>query len=228
MVPGQTVPLSPPNNFREHVPRPDFRPSGLLVKRSPEPRLQFRSLLLRAEIGPPEKRGDGFAATVANAERLGLARQRNPADISLDRPGCRENVGDHFEKAACDRLRGQPGARSRLYFARQRAGPRAEEIRFTSTPKDLLLDFGRSPGTTGNMVFRREIGADLEFSILQRFAKSSDHEAWLKSPRFQAWVRKVAPALPTPDRIHHQRASASFSTERVRPFLESDDCSSRY
>ena len=89
MIPGQAVLLSPPKNFREHVARPDFRPSGLMVKRIPEQLLKFRCFLLRAEIGPSQKRGDGFAFIVANAERLGLAGQGDPADIIRCRARCR-------------------------------------------------------------------------------------------------------------------------------------------
>ena len=94
--------------------------------------------------------------------------------------------------------------------------PRPDEERFTSTLKDLLLDFDRFPGTSGNMVFRREIGDNLEFSILQRFEKSADHEAWLKSTQFPTWVSEIAPAIPAPDHIHRYSGMESlFVTARA-------------
>lgn len=98
-----------------------------------------------------------------------------------------------------------------------RTVPRTEEEWFLSTLKGLLLDFDRFPGTLGNMVFRREIENEVEFSILQRFAKSADHEAWLKSPQFGVWVREVAPATPTPDHIHRYSGMESFFVTAQAP-----------
>lgn len=94
---------------------------------------------------------------------------------------------------------------------------RTEEERFLSTLKELLHDFGRFPGTSGNMVFRREIENDVEFSILQRFAKSDDHDAWLKSPQFPVWVREIAPATPTADHIHRYSGMESFFVTAQAP-----------
>jgi len=95
--------------------------------------------------------------------------------------------------------------------------PRSAEKQFTKTLGELLQDFDRFPGTSGSMVFRRETGADVEFSILQRFAKSSDHEAWLKSSQFPAWVSEIAPATPSRDHIHRYSGMESFFVSARAP-----------
>ncbi len=83
-----------------------------------------------------------------------------------------------------------------------RTVPLADEENFQATLKDLLEDFNRFPGTSGSMVFRRGIGCAVEFSILHRFAKASDHEAWLGSPEFSRWRSEVAPPEPSTGHIH--------------------------
>jgi uncharacterized protein len=82
-----------------------------------------------------------------------------------------------------------------------RVVPVAEEASFRAGLDGLLEDFDRFPGTSGSLVFRREAGGGVEFSILQRFARGSDHDAWLLSPGFARWRREVAPATPTPGHV---------------------------
>ena len=81
----------------------------------------------------------------------------------------------------------------------------AEELSFLATLKELLQEYDRFPGTLGRMVFRRECDGNLEFSILQRIAGETDHEAWLNSPGFVRWRNEVALTTPMPD--HVQRYS---------------------
>ena len=68
-----------------------------------------------------------------------------------------------------------------------RVVPSVEEQLFQATLKELLEEFDRFPGTSGNMVFRQEVDGDAEFSILKRFAGEANHDAWMNSTGFARW-----------------------------------------
>ncbi|HRJ72313.1 MAG TPA: antibiotic biosynthesis monooxygenase [Terrimicrobiaceae bacterium] len=72
---------------------------------------------------------------------------------------------------------------------------------FLETLEKLLAAFDAFPGTLGSKVFRRTAGRDVEYSIVQRFARESDHENWLASPEFAEWQRRMAPPEPAPDHV---------------------------
>ncbi|MFZ4774835.1 MAG: antibiotic biosynthesis monooxygenase [Terrimicrobiaceae bacterium] len=98
-----------------------------------------------------------------------------------------------------------------------RTVPSGDEETFLETLKDLLQDFDRFPGTSGSMVFRREVGGQVEFSILQRFARAADHDAWLSSPEFERWRREVAPPEPTAGHIHRYSGMDAFFVSAQSP-----------
>jgi len=87
---------------------------------------------------------------------------------------------------------------------------RDEEGSFLAKLTGLLEDFDRFPGTSGSMVFRREIGGEVEFSVLQRFAKKADHDAWIESGDFARWRSEVAPPEPAPGHVHRYSGMESF------------------
>ena len=91
------------------------------------------------------------------------------------------------------------------------------EASLIKTLRNLLHDFDRFPGTSGSMVFSRKSGNEVEFSILQRFANQSDHDAWLQSPDFARWQEEVAPPTPTPGHIHRYSGMESFFVSRQAP-----------
>lgn len=95
--------------------------------------------------------------------------------------------------------------------------PSSAQDAFLATLTGLLDEFDRFPGTRGSMVFRRQVGADLEFSILQRFAAAADHDAWLASPGFTRWRAAVAPARPTPDHVHRYSGMEAFFVSAQAP-----------
>jgi len=77
-----------------------------------------------------------------------------------------------------------------------RVVPAEREAAFVITLTGLLEAFGRFPGNSGSVVFRRESGEDVEFSILKRFSSKTAHDAWIASPEFARWRAEVAPATP--------------------------------
>ena len=83
--------------------------------------------------------------------------------------------------------------------------------------KPLIEEFDCFPGTLGCAVFRREVGDNVEFSILQRFAGEAAHEAWLHSPSFARWRSAVAPSEPTPDHVHRYSGMEPFFVPAQSP-----------
>ena len=98
-----------------------------------------------------------------------------------------------------------------------RAVPASEEAAFAATLKELLEAFGRFPGTSGSVVFRRESGGEVEFSILKRFASEAVHDAWLASPDFASWRDAVAPATPTPGHVRRYSGMDAFFVSAKAP-----------
>ena len=92
-----------------------------------------------------------------------------------------------------------------------------EEPAFRSTLEGLLEEFGRVPGASGCLVFRREAGEEVEFSILQRFATEKDHDAWLASAGFARWRAAMAPPTPTPDHVHRYSGMDAFFVDARAP-----------
>jgi antibiotic biosynthesis monooxygenase (ABM) superfamily enzyme len=90
---------------------------------------------------------------------------------------------------------------SALTILVHRSVSREEEQRFLEVLQSLLGEFNRISGTLGSHVFRRELGDQVEFSILQGFSDESVHQAWRKSPGFERWLREVAPEKPTPGHL---------------------------
>jgi antibiotic biosynthesis monooxygenase (ABM) superfamily enzyme len=82
-----------------------------------------------------------------------------------------------------------------------RVVPAKREAAFVVTLTGLLEAFGRFPGSSGSVVFRRESGEEVEFSILKRFSSKTAHDAWIASPEFGRWRAEVAPATPTPGHV---------------------------
>ncbi len=93
----------------------------------------------------------------------------------------------------------------------------AEEPAFRSTLEGLLEEFARVPGASGSLVFRRESGGDVEFSILQRFATEQDHAAWLASAGFGRWRAAMAPSTPTPDHVQRYSGMDAFFVDAKAP-----------
>jgi len=91
------------------------------------------------------------------------------------------------------------------------------EATFVVTLKGLLDEFGRFPGTSGSMVFRRESGEEVEFSILQRFSSETAHDAWLASPELARWRAEVAPAAPTPGHVRRYSGMEAFFVSAKAP-----------
>lgn len=111
---------------------------------------------------------------------------------------------------------GIPTPDSSITVLVHRTVPLDEERDFQDALKALLQDFDRFPGTLGSQVFRREQGANVEFSIVQRFARESDHEAWLQSPGFARWRHEVAPREPVPGHVRRYSGMAAlFVTARA-------------
>lgn len=77
----------------------------------------------------------------------------------------------------------------------------ADEKPFVEDLEKLLAAFDACPGTLGSKVFRRTAGREVEYSIVQRFARETDHENWLASPAFADWQRGMAPSEPDPDHV---------------------------
>lgn len=98
-----------------------------------------------------------------------------------------------------------------------RTVPKAEKAVFLERLNGLLRDFGRFPGTSGSMVFQRETGAGVEFSILQKFDGESAHEAWLQSPEFIRWREAVAPPEPEPGHVHRYSGMEAFFVSAGAP-----------
>ncbi len=98
-----------------------------------------------------------------------------------------------------------------------RSVPLGGESTFLSALNGLLEEFGRFPGTAGNLVFRRESGGEVEFSIVQRFASKKDHDAWIASPGFVRWRAAVAPPDPTPDHVHRYSGMDAFFVSASAP-----------
>ena len=92
-----------------------------------------------------------------------------------------------------------------------------EEPAFRSTLEGLLAEFAHVPGASGSLVFRREAGGEVEFSILQRFATEKDHAAWLASAGFARWRAAVAPSTPTPDHVHRYSGMDAFFVDARAP-----------
>lgn len=91
------------------------------------------------------------------------------------------------------------------------------EKAFLASLIELLQEFDAFPGSSGSMVFRRETGDEVEFSILQRFATSAAHDAWLASPGFARWRSVVAPVTPTPGHVHRYSGMESFFVTAQAP-----------
>lgn len=83
----------------------------------------------------------------------------------------------------------------------QRSVRRDEEQKFLETLQARLGEFSQISGTQGSHVFRRELGDEVEFSILQSFSNETAHQAWRKSPGFERWLRDVAPETPAPGHL---------------------------
>jgi antibiotic biosynthesis monooxygenase (ABM) superfamily enzyme len=95
--------------------------------------------------------------------------------------------------------------------------PAAQEKVFLVTLQGLLEAFGRFPGTSGSLVFRREAAGQVEFSILQRFATEADHDAWLASPAFGRWRETVAPPEPDPGHVRRYSGMEAFFVSARAP-----------
>jgi antibiotic biosynthesis monooxygenase (ABM) superfamily enzyme len=95
--------------------------------------------------------------------------------------------------------------------------PRKREATFVGTLKGLLEAFDRFPGTSGNVVFRRESGEEVELSILKRFSSKAAHDAWLASPEFGRWRAEVAPATPTPGHVRRYSGMEAFFVSAGAP-----------
>ena len=98
-----------------------------------------------------------------------------------------------------------------------RVVPAEREAAFVVTLKRLLEEFGRFPGTSGSMVFRRESGEQVEFSILMRFSSETAHAAWLGSPELVRWRAEVAPATPTSGHVRRYSGMESFFVSAKAP-----------
>ena len=98
-----------------------------------------------------------------------------------------------------------------------RVVPAEREAAFVVTLKRLLEEFGRFPGTSGSMVFRRESGEAVEFSILMRFSSETAHDAWLGSPELVRWRAEVAPATPTSGHVRRYSGMESFFVSAKAP-----------
>jgi antibiotic biosynthesis monooxygenase (ABM) superfamily enzyme len=95
--------------------------------------------------------------------------------------------------------------------------PSEREAAFVVTLKGLLESFDHFPGTSGSVVFRREAGEEVEFSILKRFASEAAHDAWLASPEFARWRAAVAPATPTPGHVRRYSGMEAFFVSAGAP-----------
>ncbi len=95
--------------------------------------------------------------------------------------------------------------------------PTAQEAGFLATLEGLLEAFGRFPGTTGSLVFRREAAGQVTFSVLQRFATEADHDAWLASPAFARWREAVAPPEPAPGHVRRYSGMEAFFVSAPAP-----------
>jgi uncharacterized protein len=98
-----------------------------------------------------------------------------------------------------------------------RAVPAKQEATFVVTLKELLAEFGRFPGTSGSMVFRRESVEQVEFSILMRFCSEKAHDTWRASPELARWRAEVAPATPTPGHVRRYSGMEAFFVSAKAP-----------
>ena len=92
-----------------------------------------------------------------------------------------------------------------------------QEPAFRSTLEGLLEEFGRVPGASGSLVFRRESGVEVEFSILQRFATEKDHDAWVASAGFARWRAAMAPPTQTPGHVQRYSGMDAFFVDAKAP-----------
>lgn len=68
---------------------------------------------------------------------------------------------------------------------------------FLDALKELLKSFEQAKGANGYKVFEKEDGSVSQITILQRFASTADHEAWLASEDFARWKSAVTPLNST-------------------------------
>jgi antibiotic biosynthesis monooxygenase (ABM) superfamily enzyme len=101
-------------------------------------------------------------------------------------------------------------ARGSVTVLVDREVPVAQEAAFLATLEGLLEAFGRFPGSSGSLVFRREAAGQVAFSILQRFATEADHDAWLASPSFARWREAIAPPEPAPAHVRRYSGMEAF------------------
>ena len=98
-----------------------------------------------------------------------------------------------------------------------RVVPSEREAAFVATLKGLLETFDQFPGTSGSVVFRQEVGEEVEFSILKRFSSEAAHDAWLASPEFARWRAAVAPATPTSGHVRRYSGMEAFFVSAGAP-----------
>jgi uncharacterized protein len=113
--------------------------------------------------------------------------------------------------------RDEPAGGASVTVLVDRVIPKDQEAPFRSTLEGLLEEFARVPGASGSLVFRRESGAEVEFSILQHFATRKDHEAWLASAGFARWRAAMAPPTPTPGHVQRYSGMEAFFVDAKAP-----------
>jgi antibiotic biosynthesis monooxygenase (ABM) superfamily enzyme len=113
--------------------------------------------------------------------------------------------------------RGEPAGGASVTVLVDRVIPKDQEAPFRSTLEELLEEFARVPGSSGSLVFRREAGVEVEFSILQHFATRKDHDAWLASAGFERWRAAMAPPTPTPGHVQRYSGMDAFFVDARAP-----------
>lgn len=90
----------------------------------------------------------------------------------------------------------EPAAESSITVLVHHAVARENRVAFLDALKELLATFDTAPGAKGCKVFEHTEVHLVRITILQRFASSKDHDAWLNSADFARWKEAVAPLHP--------------------------------